>query len=125
MSGLAPPPGDEPDGFSARNSAIAQDEAARIRFFEHQGNTSLSSHAPTGNVAGPGLSAEEGPGGEYQRANDAQLAAGLSQQMQRSNPAAGAPWQEHRFVAGSSSALETCEETSFDTTRTCAVVKRP
>jgi hypothetical protein len=51
-------------------------------FFE-QGNDTLLSQPPcTGNVAGPGLPAEEGPGGAYQRINDAQLAAGLNASLQ-------------------------------------------
>ena len=35
-----------------------------------------------GNVTKPGMSAEEGPGGAYQRINDAQLAAGLNASLQ-------------------------------------------
>jgi hypothetical protein len=56
--------------------------SARVALFEQGNDTLLSQPLCTGNVAEPGLPAEEGPGGAYQRINDAQLAAGLNASLQ-------------------------------------------
>jgi hypothetical protein len=44
------------------------------------------------------------------------MSSSQQHRMKLSSPAAGAPWQEHRFWAGSFSALEPCETGSFETT---------